>query len=292
MPPLPPNTPAIFAAIAIAVFALLLVLEHAFPLRERKSRTLRRIALNLAITGLGVAAGSLVVKPVATRLTHWAATRPFGLLYVVDMPGPARLALGFLLMDLAFYYWHWANHRVRLMWRFHNCHHIDPDLDVSTSFRFHVGETAYSVAFRAAQIALIGVPPALYAGYELALLCAVMFHHSNVRLPIGFERLLNKVLVTPRMHGVHHSVCRPETDSNYASIFSWWDRLHKTLRINIPQRDVTIGIAGYSSEEDNRFWTVMKMPFEKQREYDRWPSGALAARERVAGEDAPNKMLA
>jgi len=152
-------------------------------------------------------------------------------------------------------------------------------------------EIAYSVVFRAAQIVIIGIPPALYASYEFVFLCAVMFHHSNTLLPVGFERLLNKVLVTPRMHGVHHSVCRQETDSNYASIFSWWDRLHRTLRLNIPQRDVTIGIAGYSAETDNRFWSVMRMPFEKQREYDRWPNGALAAREpRPTAEDATQML--
>ena len=86
-------------------------------------------------------------------------------------------------MDLTFYYWHQANHQVRWMWRFHSVHHVDPDLDVATSFRFHLVEVLYSAAFRAAQVGLGGVPLGLCAAYELAFQCETMFHHSNVRLP-------------------------------------------------------------------------------------------------------------
>ena len=143
----------------------------------------------------------------------WASNRPFGAAHLIQMPVAAQFVLSFLLMDLTFYWWHVANHRIPFLWRFHNVHHIDPDLDVSTAFRFHFGEVALSAGFRVAQVSAIGLSGWMFAVYELVFQANTVFHHSNVRLPIRLERLLNLVLVTPRMHGIHHSQVRDETNS-------------------------------------------------------------------------------
>lgn len=170
-------------------------------------------------------------------------------------------------MDLSFYYWHVTNHRIAFLWRFHNVHHIDPDLDVSTAFRFHFGEVGLSAGFRAAQVLLIGPSLAAWLTYEVVFQLGTLFHHSNVRLPLPFERALNLIFVTPRMHGIHHSDIREENRSNFGVVSSWWDRIHRTLRLGIPQAHVTIGIAGYSSPKDNTVWHAMLMPFRPQRDY-------------------------
>jgi sterol desaturase/sphingolipid hydroxylase (fatty acid hydroxylase superfamily) len=177
-------------------------------------------------------------------------------------------------MDLTFYYWHWANHRICLLWRFHNVHHIDPDMDVSTSFRFHFVEILYSTAFRVLQVFVLGIAPLTYVVYETIFACCTMFHHSNVRLPLQLERLMNKVIVTPRMHGIHHSVVKGETNSNYSVIFRWWDLLHRTLILNIPQSLIRIGVPGYQQIKDNRLWTLLGMPFFKQKNYWEFVDGS------------------
>ena len=159
------------------------------------------------------------------------------------MPAPAAFVAGFLLLDLSFYYWHRLNHRWAPLWRFHNVHHVDPDLDVSTALRFHFGEVLLSAAFRAAQVLLIGPAVSAYLAYELVFQANTLFHHSNVRLPLRVERALSWVLVSPRMHGIHHSDVRAETDSNYSVVFPWWDRLHATLVLGVPQRAITVGRA-------------------------------------------------
>ena len=181
-------------------------------------------------------------------------------------------------MDIAFYYWHVPNHRIPLLWRFHNVHHIDPDLDVSTAFRFHAGEVALSAGFRLVQIAVIGVSPLTFAIYELVFQANTLFHHSNVHLPLRVERLLNKILVTPRMHGIHHSEVWRENNSKYSVVFPWWDRLHHTLRLNIPQSRIVIGIPGYAAGADNKLGRALLMPFERQRNYWRRPDGTAAER--------------
>jgi sterol desaturase/sphingolipid hydroxylase (fatty acid hydroxylase superfamily) len=234
---------------------------------------------------------AVVVRPAALGALNWSAQKPFGLTHLFHLPLAAQFILGFLWMDLTFYWWHIANHRIPFLWRFHNVHHIDPDLDVSTGFRFHFGEVAMSAAFRAIQVAAIGISAPAFAAYEIVFQANTLFHHSNVRLPIGLERLLNRLIVTPRMHGIHHSQIQRETNSNYGVVFPWWDRLHRTLGLNIPQSEIKIGVPGYSRPEDNRFMNAFLMPFRKQREY--WPraDGSEIARD-VCTETSSKTTLA
>ena len=250
-----------------AVFALLFVLEQVIPLRKRTCTLLRRLVKNLTLTAVVFLVGSLLVKNTGLVTSRWSMKREIGIVLLIPLPKWGRIAIGFFLMDLTFYYWHLVNHRIPLLWRFHNVHHIDPDLDVSTSFRFHFVEIAYSSAFRIVQVLHIGATPLTYAIYETLFAIETMFHHSNIRLPFGLERWLNKVIVTPRMHGIHHSAVRKETNSNYGVIFPWWDRLHRTLVINVPQLSIKIGVPGYLEPEDNRFWNLLRMPFVRQKDY-------------------------
>lgn len=274
--------PALTAVAALVGAGLLFfLLERLLPLRAAKTRLLGRLLVNLTFSALALAAATLLVGPAVEASFGILAERRLGLLGLFALPAPLAAAFGFLAMDLSFYYWHLLNHRVPLLWRFHNVHHVDPDLDVSTALRFHFGELAFSAGFRVAQILAIGVSPWLYAGYELAFQANTLFHHSNFRLPIRLERGLNWVLVTPRMHGIHHSQIQRETNSNYGVVFPWWDRIHRTLGLNVPQAAITIGVAGYSRPEDNRLGQALLMPFRRQRDYWRRPDGTLPTREDV-----------
>ncbi len=275
------------------LFLLLLVLESLRPLRRLKRTRSRRYLVNTALTGLGFITGVLVVRPAALVAALWTEGRPIGILHLASLPLAVQVAAGVLLMDLTFYYWHRLNHTRPLLWRFHNVHHADPDMDVSTSFRFHFGEVLYSTLFRLLQVALIGVLPITYLVYELVFNCATMFHHSNLRLPVAWERRLNRVFVTPRMHGVHHSVVGSETNSNYSVIFSWWDRLNRSLKLNVGQSDIVIGVPGYLLPRDNRILPMLALPFHRQRPYWRWPSGKASLRVKTPGApEQPGIMTA
>jgi len=265
---------------AIALLGLVLILEHFFPLRRETRSLLARLVVNIAVSILTFVAAIGLVQPAAQWALRWSTDKPFGLVHLFVLPSWVELIVSFLLMDLAFYYWHVANHRIPFLWRFHNVHHVDPELDVSTAFRFHFGEIALSSIFTVIQISLIGISAWAYTIYKIAFLLEVLFHHSNLRLPIRFERLLNRLVVTPRMHGIHHSQVQRENNSNFGTVFSWWDRLHRTLGLNIPQSEILIGIPGYSLPEDNTVVNALVMPFRKQRDYWRKPDGTLVERER------------
>lgn len=231
------------------------------------------------------------MRPVAFGLAQWGVSSSFGVLNLVDLPTAVRGVAGFLLMDLTFYYWHRVNHMVPLLWRFHNVHHIDPDLDASTSFRFHFVEVGYSTAFRVLQVLLIGLTPLTYAVYEVVFQWGTVLHHSNVRLPIRLERLLNIVIVTPRMHGIHHSTVKEETNSNYSVVFRWWDWLHGSLRLAVPQAEITIGVPGYLQPRDNTLGNLLVMPFRKQRYYWLGTSGTRPRRESPPQETRTGRLM-
>ena len=272
---------------AAALFALLFLLERFAPLRPSTRSLIARLVVNLTISALMFVAAVALVQPAAKWALHWSAEKPFGLVHLVALSTWAKFTLSFLLIDLGFYYWHVANHRVPFLWRFHNVHHIDPDLDVTTAFRFHFGEIALSSVFGLVAISVIGISGWAFAFYQLIFQAEVLFHHSNLRLPIRFERLLSKVIVTPRMHGIHHSQVRRENNSNFGTVFTWWDRLHRTLGLNIAQSQIAIGIPGYSLDEDNRVGNALLMPFRKQRDYWRRPDGTPVERETALAENNP-----
>jgi len=262
-----------------AAMVVLLLVERRFPLRTEKAPWIRELAINVALSVMAFGVSAVLVRPALLRAMGWSVRRGLGLVYLVELPPLVRGFLVFLLLDLTFYYWHRINHQWPALWRFHNVHHCDPDLGVSTSFRFHFGEVALSTIFRVLQVIAIGASLPVYAVYETAFQLNTLFHHSNVRLPIRVERRLNRFLVTPRMHGIHHSQVRDETMSNYSVVLPWWDRLHRTLRLNVPQSRIVIGVPGYVAPEDNHIWSLLTMPFRRQRDYWIAPGGEPVRRE-------------
>jgi sterol desaturase/sphingolipid hydroxylase (fatty acid hydroxylase superfamily) len=273
------NSEYLSSIVLTGVFFLLMSVEMIFPLRRRKRSWLRRVVINGCLTAVAFIVGTFIVRTVSLSLSNWTSAHGFGMLNVFKLPFAVQFVAGFLLMDLTFYYWHRLNHSVPLLWRFHNVHHIDPDMDVTTSFRFHFVEIFYSTGFRVVQVGLIGVAPLTYVVYEVCFQCGTMFHHSNTRLPLRLERILNMLIVTPRMHGVHHSTVKDETNSNYSVIFRWWDPLHRSLRLGVRQADIDIGVPAYQEAADNRLWNLISLPFRRQREHWRLPGGTITQRD-------------
>lgn len=269
-----------------AVFAACLAWEQYRPLRRPTQPKARRVLRNLSIAALDVAVLRAAFYPWILKASSAAAERGWGLLSLGD-PGPSvRIVLGFLALDYTLYVWHWMNHELPFLWRFHNVHHVDLDLDVSTASRFHLGELILSQGFRLGQIALLGVEPFTVLLYDGAVLAASQFHHANLRLPERLDRALSRVVVTPRMHGIHHSVVREETNSNFSTIFSFWDRIHRSLRLDVPAGAILIGVPSYRDARELTFFKSLWLPFRPQRPW-RFPDGTAPRRDPPAGTRAP-----
>jgi sterol desaturase/sphingolipid hydroxylase (fatty acid hydroxylase superfamily) len=165
-----------------------------------------------------------------------------GLYNIGALPLWFRAVVVFLLFDLWMYWWHRSVHRVPFMWRFRRMHHTDPAMDATTALRFHPGELALSWIFRCLVFVLLGMNLVMLAFYESVLLVNIFFHHSNIHLPPRIDRSLRHVIVTPDMHRVHHSNVGREVNSNYSTMFSWWDRIFHSYREREDTRTITFGL--------------------------------------------------
>jgi sterol desaturase/sphingolipid hydroxylase (fatty acid hydroxylase superfamily) len=258
--------PAWLSAITVtSIFIGLVLLEWRRPLRKKTSEPkLRRNVRNMAVAGTSAVAVMLTAAPVTAPLTKWVHRRNWGLLKWLRLPSWLEVPLALILLDYSLYLWHVAFHKVPCLWRFHQVHHVDLDMDASTAIRFHFGEMAISTALQTFQILTIGISPLTFSIWNTWLVSEVIFHHSNVELPFHLERWLCKIIVTPRMHGIHHSLVPEELNSNWSSGLTLWDRLHGTLRLNVPQNHLTLGVAAYPDPKDNTYLKLLEMPFGEQ----------------------------
>ncbi len=255
----------ITAAVIALVGGAMLLGEHFAPLRRSVESKLRHVVRNLTVGGVSLALMTLLQAPVLQPVASWIVRNRVGLLQAVSWPRWIETAVAIILFDYTLWWWHWATHRVPFLWRFHLVHHVDLDLDTTTALRFHFGELALSIPARAAQMLVIGVDAQTLWLWQTILFASILFHHSNVRLPLPFERVLVRLIVTPRMHGIHHSDRQNETDSNWSSMISLWDTLHGTMRLDVPQQDITIGVPAYAAPADVTIGKLLAMPFRRQR---------------------------
>src|SRR5437667_11082462 len=191
---------AISAAVVGGGLLLFTAWETISPLRKMLEPKLRRVIRNLTVGGISLAILTLLQAPVLVPVAQWAMRHRVGLLNQLEIQPPFDSVVAIVLLDYTLWLWHRVNHQVPFLWRFHLPHHVDLDLDASTALRFHFGELTLSIAYRAMQIVLIGVNTYTLWMWQTILFASILFHHSNVRLPLAFERWLVRVLVTPRMH--------------------------------------------------------------------------------------------
>jgi len=244
-------------AVVIAVWLILFFLmERLVPAVRTPSDVNRRVVRNMALFAINIVLSPLIVLPV----TAWAAG--YGLIerpgWWYGLPG---FALDLLILDFWIYWWHRANHVLPFLWRFHVVHHYDRYLDSTSALRFHFGEVVLSALARAAFIVLLGFPFQSVVVFEILVLLASIFHHSSVKLPEGFERILSKVIVTPSIHWVHHHAIRQDTDSNYATILSIWDPIFRSRSKTLRTADLEIGVEG--TKTDKQLLSLLLAPFRR-----------------------------
>ena len=242
----------VFFACLLALF----VLERVGAFQQRPAPGAHRWASNVALFLLGGIVGALVLP---AGLLAFAESRASG--WMAGLPVMAQVALGFIVVDLWKYGEHRLFHRVPLLWRLHLVHHSDTALDVTTSERHHPVEVAVSTTLMIALVAWLGLPPLALAVYLVTATVVALYSHANLRLPAAADRAIARVLVTPRVHAVHHSNLRAETDSNFGSVLTVWDRLFGTYVEPARARVPHIGLDYFHHAADTRWWRVLLQPF-------------------------------
>jgi sterol desaturase/sphingolipid hydroxylase (fatty acid hydroxylase superfamily) len=263
------NEAIIRLSVFLGLFITLAAAEFIFPRRARRASQARRWATNWAITILDtllLRVMALVAPALAVGVAIDASSNGWGLLNVVDLGFLSELIVAVLVLDFAIWLQHLITHKVPFLWRIHRVHHADTDMDVTTAIRFHPIEIGLSMLLKIGLVYTLGPSALAVVLFEVILNGTAMFNHSNLKLPLGLDAALRKVLVTPDMHRVHHSVHRHEHDSNYGFSLSIWDRFFGTY-IAQPEAghdEMTVGLQWQDDRPTKLGWTL-SLPFRKPR---------------------------
>ena len=224
------HEPAIRLASFAVVFVLMAAWELLAPRRQQATHKPLRWLNNLGLVGLNNLLVRFAMPITAIESTLLAQENDWGVFHLTEWPTALEFVLAIVVLDLAIYLQHVVFHHVPILWRLHRVHHFDLDLDVTSGVRFHTVEIVLSMLIKCGIVLALGASAWAVLSFEVLLNATAMFNHSNVRIPLGVDRLLRWVLVTPDMHRVHHSVVRKETDSNFGFNLPWWDRLFRTYQ--------------------------------------------------------------
>jgi sterol desaturase/sphingolipid hydroxylase (fatty acid hydroxylase superfamily) len=258
------HEPAIRMGFFVAVFALVALWERVAPQRRLTVSKALRWSSNLGLVVLNTVLLRLMFPLAAVGMAAFSAANGWGLLNHFKVPFWLAVPLAVIAMDFVIWLQHVMVHAVPVLWRLHRVHHADPDYDLTTGARFHPIEIALSMLIKIATIAVLGPPVLAVLIFEVVLNAAAMFNHGNIRLPVGLDRVLRWVIVTPDMHRVHHSVEEDETNSNFGFNLPWWDRLFGTYQAQprAGQVGMTIGLKGHTDpREVARLDGMLLMPF-------------------------------
>ena len=250
------------AAFAL-VFASFAFWEASAPRRLRTLDRSQRWPGNLGVFAIDTLLVRVLFPTAAVGFALYAAARGWGLLGHAGLPAWLEIVATVLVLDLAIYAQHVLFHRVPALWRLHRMHHADLELDVTTGVRFHPIEILLSMLIKLGVIAALGAHPAGVLIFEVLLNATSMFNHANASMPRRLDAILRRIVVTPDMHRVHHSIVRAETDSNFGFNLPWWDRLFGTYRAQpaAGHDGMTLGIERFRSVRELRLDRMLAQPF-------------------------------
>jgi sterol desaturase/sphingolipid hydroxylase (fatty acid hydroxylase superfamily) len=254
-------------AVFLGVFLAMALIELALPKRtliaSKGRRWLTNLGISITATVLLRLMAMLAVPLAAIAAAAYAEAHGIGLLNQLAWPDWLKIVVALLVLDLAIWAQHLASHKIPLLWRLHQVHHADRDIDVTTAVRFHPIEIGLSMLWKIVVVLAIGAAPIAVFLFEVILNACAMFNHANIALPSWLDGLLRLFVVTPDMHRVHHSVLRREHDSNYGFNLSLWDRLFRTYTAEPEggQYGMRIGLMPYQSEAPIKLGWSLVLPF-------------------------------
>ncbi len=249
----------------LGIFLCMALWERFSPRRVlTRNRSIRWLN-NIGLVAFNTLLVRLLFPAAAVGAAVYAGEKGWGLLRLAALPPWSAGIAAIAVLDLVIYVQHVLFHKVYFLWRFHRMHHTDLDIDVTTGTRFHPVEILISIGIKMGTVVLLGAPVWSVIAFEILLNGTAMFNHSNILIASGKDRILRRLVVTPDMHRVHHSVIIKETDSNFGFNFPWWDRFFGTYR-DQPVKGhtgMTIGLANYRDPKWLMIHWMLLVPFSR-----------------------------
>ncbi len=162
--------------------------------------------------------------------------------FVSGWPVAAVWILALIGWDFCFYWLHRLHHKFTILWAVHVVHHEGEHFNLSLAMRNSWYSSLASVPFFV-PLALLGVPVEMFITVSVVHYGIQLMNHSALTPDLGF---LERILVTPKHHRIHHVADRAWSDSNYAGSFVIWDKLFGTYRPDLPEGDFDYGVKGAS----------------------------------------------
>lgn len=241
------------------------LIESAVPLFSPNYGRVKHGLINIFFTITTIVV-NFVLAFILVKASDYVVGHDFGLLQWIDIPLWLFAILGVMLLDLlAAWLPHWVQHHVTWMWKFHVIHHTDQHLDATSANRHHPGESVIRFSFTIMAAIVLGAPMWLVMLYQSMSIVLSQFNHSNVVVPNWIDKIVDKVIVTPNMHHVHHHYRMPYSDTNYGNIFSFWDRIFSTFS-KVDNSKLVYGLDTYMEKEDtDSIVNMLKLPFTPYR---------------------------
>lgn len=256
--------------IRLSIFLIVLLScalwEWVLPRKTLTQSKWQRWLNNLGLVGLNSLFLTLLMPILAIEAAVWAEKSQFGLLNQLELPMALEIVIAVVLLDLAIYLQHLVFHRIPILWRLHRMHHADQDIDVTTGARFHPIEILLSMWIKMAVVVMSGINPISVLVFEVLLNASAMFNHSNAKLSLSLDKWLRKIVVTPDMHRVHHSVEVKETHSNFGFFLSIWDKMFNTYiaQPKAGHNNATIGLPYFQTAREQWLDKMLTQPFRKK----------------------------
>jgi sterol desaturase/sphingolipid hydroxylase (fatty acid hydroxylase superfamily) len=226
-----------------ALFAIFALAELLAPKRTGDAHRKERWFTNLLLTFLNI--GVMILLPVTLLgAAVWSKAQGYGIFNNANLAPGVFIVGNLLARGFISFFTHFLMHKLPILWRIHRVHHLDTELDISTTVRFHPLEFLAGLLPGVPLAIGFGISPWVLLLYELLDAAITLFSHANISLPQRLERLLRYIIVTPDLHRIHHSSWQPETDSNFGAVFPIWDILFGTFRTQTrePQATMTLGL--------------------------------------------------
>jgi sterol desaturase/sphingolipid hydroxylase (fatty acid hydroxylase superfamily) len=250
----------------ITIFTVMFIWELLAPKRPLSAPKGLRWINNISLTIINSLVVGVILPFTVVGAAILSETNASGIFNMFNLSSLYAGILSIIILDFTIYAQHALFHKVMLFWRLHRMHHTDLDIDVTTGARFHTIEIVLSLCIKIAVVILLGAPAWSVLCFEILLNATSMFNHSNIKLPERADSILRRLVVTPDMHRVHHSVVIAETDSNFGFNFPWWDRLFGTYRDQpaAGHAAMVIGLANYRDTKYLKLPWMLAIPFLKK----------------------------
>lgn len=237
--------------IAMPIFLLLVLFEKWYGWRKGMDTVRNMDMISSLSSGVTNVTKDVLGLAIAVISYEWLVSK----LALTHIPTNwLTYLIVFIVLDFAGYTVHALDHKVNFFWNSHIIHHSSEEFNLACALRQSISVFVRLFAILLLPAALLGIDPKVIAIVAPLHLFAQFWYHTQHINKMGF---LEKIIVTPSHHRVHHALNKEYIDKNYGQIFIFWDKLFGTFQEELPDVKPVYGIT-----RPVKTWNPIKINFQ------------------------------